>query len=112
MMLLDNDKQAQILKLDPLREKRMRSNYERDIAIRETCACFLCFLGVDKSRELADLDRKSCKSIGKGTKVLTREKCRRHNDGNLGARHRGDKGGAKSNLRFSETHIAADEAIH
>ena len=68
--------------------------------------------GADHPRHLRDLDRQMREPRGEILVMLTREKRRRHDHGDLLAFDRSSEGRAQGHLGLAETDIAADEAVH
>ena len=70
------------------------------------------FLRGHHAGELRDAHGQAGEAFGEGAEVLAGEQRGRDNDRNLGARHRGNEGGAQRHLGLAETDIAADQPVH
>ena len=112
MLLLIDDQQAKLGKLDRLRQQRMGADNDVDNAVRDALADLGGFLGGDHPRQLRHLDRQSLEAGREGAKMLPRQQRGRHHHRHLRAGHGGNEGGAQRHLGLAEADIAADQPVH
>ena len=112
MLLLVHHQQRQVLELDVFPEQRMRADDDVDAAIGDA--------GPDRGelgrrhqpRGLRDIHREAAKALGEGLEMLARQQRGRHDDCDLLAADRGDKGRAQGHFRLAESDVAANQPVH
>src|SRR5690606_19144250 len=111
LLLVHND-QTKVAELDLLAEQRMCTDNDIDVAACQPLPSLGHFLRADEARHLPDLDRQTVETLRKCFEVLTGKKRRRHDNGNLIARHGGDESRTQRHFGLAETDVSTDEPIH
>ncbi len=111
LLLVDHD-QTEVLENDVAGNEPMRADDDIDAAFAQKLQDF-ALLGVRaETAEHFDADRVIEHALPEGFEMLLREDGGRREDGDLFAFHDRFEGGANRHLRFAETDVAADQAIH
>ena len=112
MLLFVDDQKPKVLKLDPLRQQRMRSHGDIHRAIGQPVAGGGGILGRNEPRQLPDTQGEPAKPFGETGRMLARQKRGRRDDRHLHAGHRRHKGRPHRHLGLAKAHIAADQPVH
>ena len=112
VLLLIDDKKAEVTELDVAGEQRVGADDDVDVASLEAGFHRVDFLAAHQTRGLGQAQRQALEALGEGGVVLAGQKGCGHDDGHLLAIHGGDEGGAERHLGFAEAHVAADQAVH
>ena len=94
VLLLVNDQQSQVRKLDRFAKQGMGADDNVDGTLCEFLLDDVEFLVADQARSMRDFDRKTHEPIAKCTVVLAGEQCRWNNDCDLQTGHGSDEGRA------------------
>ncbi len=111
MLLLVDDEQPDVGKLDALGQQRVGADDDVDAAARQPGLDLLGLGGGYQARELLDPHRIVGEALLEGFVVLATQQRGRHHHGDLLARHHGDEGGAQGDLGLAETDVAADQPV-
>ena len=112
LLLLINDKQSEVFKLNIFPYNPMSTNKNIDIAGLHLLQCLLLFLGSLEAVHIVNGDGETFKSVDEGVEMLKGEHCCRDEHRHLfGVAHRLERR-TYGYLGLPEPHIAAHEAVH
>jgi hypothetical protein len=112
VLLLVDDQQAQVLEVHVLGEQRMGADHDIDLAAVDAFLGGLGLLCRDETGKLGNPHGQAGKTRLEGRVVLARPQGRRHDHGDLIARHHRHEGRTQRNLGLAETDVAADQTVH
>ena len=112
MLLLVDDQEAEMGKAHVLGQQRVGADDDVEAAVGQLLLDRARLLRRDQPRQLGDPHRQPGEALAKAAEVLARQQGRRHDDRDLAAGHRRDKGGAQRHLGLAEADIAADQPVH
>ncbi len=107
-----DDYEAEVLELGRFRQDRVGADHKINLPVFQPFARLGRFLGRDEAGEAPDVERETCKPLGKVLIVLPGEQGGGGDDRHLLPRHRRDKRRAQGHLGLAEADIAADKPIH
>src|SRR5271169_495228 len=106
-LLLIHHQQAEIAKMDILREQAMGSDDDVYFTLRHSCQHFRNLFLVAKPAEHLHLHRERSEAALERLEVLERQHCGRSQDGNLFTITERLERGPHGDLRFAIAHVAA-----
>ena len=111
-LFLVHDQQAQIAKLDVLRQQPMGADDDVDFARGQVRQRHLLSILTIEPADHFDADRKAREALAQRFLMLERQNRCGRQDGDLLAVHRGLEGGAHRHFRLAVADVAAEEPIH
>ncbi len=107
-----DDHQAEVLDLDVILQKLVRTDDDVDLALCQIGNCGVDFLGRLEAAHHFDGHRPVGETVAEAVVVLLGEQGGRHQNGHLTPAMHGDEGCAHGHFGLAEAHVATDQAIH
>ena len=112
MLFLVHHQKHEIVERDIFTQQRVRADHDIDLARCEGALGLGRLTRRHQTGELRDPRRGAGEAFLEGREMLAAQQRRRHHHRDLTAGHDGIESRAQGDLRFAETHIAANQPVH